>query len=80
VSQEQISKDLMSLLVSSCLNVWSGYVHPALLYEVVDSKSDFIVLLQVTLPLYSKSYNENSKFQDNSSSSPVDLMPLLFLW
>jgi hypothetical protein len=26
VSQEQMSNDLVSLLVSSCLSVWSGYV------------------------------------------------------
>ena len=27
MSQEQISKDLISLHVSSCLSVWSRYVH-----------------------------------------------------
>jgi hypothetical protein len=33
VSQEQINKDLMSPLVSSCLSVWSGYVHLLFCYS-----------------------------------------------
>jgi hypothetical protein len=38
VSQEQMSKDLMSLLVSSCLSVWSGYVHLLFCPKSFDSK------------------------------------------
>jgi hypothetical protein len=38
VSQEQVSKDLVSLLVSSCLSVWSGYVHLLFCTKSFDSK------------------------------------------
>jgi hypothetical protein len=38
-----MSKDLMSLLVSSCLSVWSGYVHLLFCTKSLDSKFRFQV-------------------------------------
>jgi hypothetical protein len=38
VSEQQMSKGLVSLLVSSCLSVWSGNVHLLLCIKSFDSK------------------------------------------
>jgi hypothetical protein len=52
VSQEQMSKDLMSLLVSSRWGVWSGYVHLLFSYSVLRSRSIASSKFQVEVPSF----------------------------